>query len=152
MILASNGRRIQPIRSTRIPFHCSQNHIHTPKTTLPVSSTILLPLPTEEPQSPFLRFEQDLRSLGKEEHVPLDRLHRLARLVRDLEVTVDDDLTFIVRVRVFERSAGIEAVEASGDGRLWGEAFSTSKILSISPFSYWSDLGKIVARSRGCKC
>ena len=45
-------------------------------------------------------------------------MHFLARLVADIEAAGDDDLHFVVRVLVHERSPGFEAVETGGNGRL----------------------------------
>jgi hypothetical protein len=46
-------------------------------------------------------------------------VHFLARLVADVELALEDDLHLVVGVRVDERRAGLESVEAAGE-RLFG--------------------------------
>lgn len=79
-------------------------------------SGILPPLPAIKPQPPLLRLERDHAPLGKEEHIALRRLDTLAALIRDFKVTVHDDLHLVVGIGVDERGAGVETVEAGGDG------------------------------------
>ena len=82
----------------------------------PNSSPILPPLPTEKPQPPLLRLKRNHTPLWKEKHIPLCSFDALATFIRDLEVAVDDYFHFVVGVGVDEGGAGVEAVEAGGDG------------------------------------
>ena len=50
-------------------------------TSSPPSSSVLPPLPTEKPQTPFLSLEGYLTTLGEKEHIALDRFHRLPAFV-----------------------------------------------------------------------
>ena len=82
---------------------------------MPRLCTILLPLPTKEPQPSVHRLECDLAALRKEKHISLPSLDRLPTLIRDLKVSLHDNLHLIVRVLVFEGCTWIEAVEARAD-------------------------------------
>ena len=83
-----------------------------------VSRTVLSSLPTEEAKPAIHRLECNLAALRKEEHIPLARLDRLPTLIRNLEVSVHDDLHLVIGVGVLKRSAWVEAVEAGADGLL----------------------------------
>ena len=76
----------------------------------------LTPLPGIKGQAIGLRLESDDRALGKVKHVPGDRVDLLPGLVGDVEFALHDDLHLVVRVRVDQRSACLESVEATGNG------------------------------------
>ena len=65
-----------------------------------LSSTTLFPLPDEKSKPKIVRLKRNLRALGEVKHVALGRVHFLARLVRDVEAAVDDDLHLVVGVLV----------------------------------------------------
>lgn len=82
------------------------------------SRRTLLPLARIERQAIILRRERNLRALRKEEHISRLSLNLLARLIGDGERALNDDLHLVVRVRVDERGALLQPVEAAGDGLL----------------------------------
>ncbi len=85
--------------------------------TLPfLLSTTLLPLANKEAQPVAIRTEGNLGPLGEIQHVSWRRMHLLACLILDVEFALDDDLHLVVGVRVHERRALFQAVEAGGDG------------------------------------
>lgn len=45
-------------------------------------------------------------------------MHLLPGLVADIKFSIHDNLHFMVRVRIDERSAGFESVESTADGLL----------------------------------
>ena len=62
-------------------------------------------MPDKEPKPKVVRLKRNVRTLGEVEHIALSRVHFLARLVRDIEAAVDDDLHLVVCVLVDKRSA-----------------------------------------------
>jgi len=73
---------------------------------------VLWTLTNVERQAKVLGRERDLAALGEVEHITLDGVHLVARLVGNIEVAVNDDLHLIVVVAVDERSTLLQAVEA----------------------------------------
>lgn len=73
-------------------------------------------LPHKEAQAITIRRERDLGALGEIKHVARDGVHLLPGLVLDVELALDDDLHLVVRVRVDERRALFQTVEACRDG------------------------------------
>src|SRR5256885_6500698 len=69
------------------------------------SSCALLPLAGIKRQAECLCLKCDLATLGKIKHVPLRRVHLLTCLIRDVELTVDNNLHLVVRVLVHQRCA-----------------------------------------------
>ena len=82
------------------------------------SGTILLPLTTEETQAAVDGLERNLTALWKEEYVPFACLDSLTALVRNFEISVDDDLHFVVGVCVLKWLTRIQAIEACANGFL----------------------------------
>ncbi len=103
-----------PHASTYLPIPHLNNPFSSPHHRQ--SSAILPPLSTKEPQASLHSLESNHTPLGEEKHIALCSLHALSTLIRDFKVTIDDNLHLIVSVGVNERGAGVEAVEASGDG------------------------------------
>ena len=65
-----------------------------------LSRTTLFPLPDEKSKPKVVRLKRNLRTLGEVKHIALSRVHFLARLVRDVEAAVDDDLHLVICVLV----------------------------------------------------
>ena len=84
---------------------CSVLKVHNLNYKRSLSSATLLPLPDEKSKPKVVRLKRNLRTLGKVKHIALSRVHFLARLVRDVEAAVDNDLHLVVRVLVDKRSA-----------------------------------------------
>jgi len=80
----------------------------------------LSPLPTEKClySLRLLRRERNHTPLGKVKHIPSLGMHLLPRPVLERPASLQDDLHLLVRVRVLERLAGLEVVEAGRDGHL----------------------------------
>ncbi len=78
----------------------------------PHLSRPLPPLPDKEAQAVRVGGEGDLGALGEVEDVAGDGVHLLPGLVLDVELALDDDLHLVVRVRVHERRALFQPVEA----------------------------------------
>lgn len=73
-------------------------------------------MPTEEAQSAILSLESDDTPLGKEEDIALSPLHALARLIRDLKVSLHNVFHLVVSVTVDEWLAGLKAKEPCAYG------------------------------------
>jgi hypothetical protein len=124
----------------------------------------LFPLPCVERQPIVLRRERDLRALWKVKHVARLRIDLLARLILDRHAALNHDLALVVRVRVHERRALFETVEAAGDGLVWvgfvaevrlsgrcdrGEGEGRGRVRGDEPAEDVAEVGVFVCDQRG---
>lgn len=62
--------------------------------------TALLPLASVETQSICIGLESDLTSLGKVKHISWHSMDFLARLIRNIKLSLNDDLHLVVGIFV----------------------------------------------------
>ena len=86
---------------------------------------------TEETQAPINRLEGDLRAFGEEEDVTLSSLFGLATLIRDLKISIDNDLHLVVGVGVYQRLARVETVKSGTDWSLRREFLTAARMVLI---------------------
>ena len=83
-----------------------------------VSRSPLFPLPRIKRQPIIIRLKRNRRPLRKIKHIPRRSMHLFARLIRNDKRALDNNLHLVIRVRIHERRALLQAVETCRDGLL----------------------------------